>query len=234
MNNMKNYLQMSHVLGLNLKETITKKRMEFVRKHLTLSAFVFALFWNSSAGAASLSPTNYTATPGDGIAQGGYYNYFDDTGSQLTDGIYGVNDFSANLGNGPAYEWVGWRGVNPVITFQFSSPVTINQVGIDLNRNESDLIFLPSTVTIDGTDFAVDTNAIPDDTRGTLYFNGSWTGTDLTLDLMDCSTNNWIFVDEVTFSGVSVPEPSVFGILVGSFGLLLLRVRRSYEIAICN
>ena len=58
-------------------------------------------------------PTGYTATPGEGQAQGGSYNYFDDTGHQLTDGVFGVNDWTANLGHGNAYEWVGWISVDP-------------------------------------------------------------------------------------------------------------------------
>jgi hypothetical protein len=226
--NMKNRSQTSQFLRLNPEETVMKRGMEFVRKCLILSALVLPLFWSSPAGAISLVPISYTATPGEGIAQGGFYNYFDDTGSQLTDGIYGTNDWSANLGNGIAYEWVGWRVADPVITFKFSGPVTVNQVGIDFNRNQCDLIFLPPTVMIGGTDFTVNPNAIPDDTRGILFFNGSWTGTTLTVDLMDCNPSRWIFVDEITFNGVQcVPEPSVFGLLTAGFGLLILRVRRS-------
>src|ERR1700676_2570618 len=86
------------------KKNIPNRGIKFVCECLILSALVMPLFWSSTAGATSLVPTNYVATPGEGIAQGGYYNYFDDTGHQLTDGIYGVNDFSANLGNGIAYE----------------------------------------------------------------------------------------------------------------------------------
>jgi hypothetical protein len=122
---------------------------------------------------------------------------------------------------------VGWRVADPTITFQFSTPVTINQVGIDFNKTTSDMIFLPHTVAIDNTDFRVCPNAIPDDTRGTLFFNGNWTGSTLTVNLMDCSTSDWIFVDEITFNGVTcVPEPSVFALLATGLGLLLLRMRR--------
>ena len=55
----------------------------------------------------SVVPSSYTATAGEGLAQGGNFNYFDNTGMQLTDGVTGVNDWTANLGNGSAYEWVG-------------------------------------------------------------------------------------------------------------------------------
>src|SRR5580693_1478272 len=106
---MKNRPQTSQVLGSNLKEIMVRRGMELVRKCLILSALVLPFFWSSPAGAIPLVPISYTATPGEGTNQGGYYNYFDDTGHQLTNGIYGVNDYSADLGNGPAYEWVGWR-----------------------------------------------------------------------------------------------------------------------------
>jgi hypothetical protein len=107
--------------------------------------------------------------------------------------------------------------------------VTINQVGIDFNLNQSSSILLPTTVTIGSMEFTVDPNSIPNDSRGTLYFNGNWTGDAMTVDLMDCNTSNWIFVDEVTFSVAAVPEPSVFGLLAGAFGFLILcsRCRKS-------
>jgi hypothetical protein len=218
--------KLTQVFGLNPSKAIATKGMNIVREGLILSALVLSLFWSSSGGAQSVIPTSYVATPAEGTNQGGAYNYYDDTGNKLTDGIYGVNDWSANLGNGPAYEWVGWRFTDPVITFQFSAPVTINQMGIDFNLNQSASILLPSTVTIGGTEFTVDPNAIPDDTRGTLYFNGNWIGSSLTVDLTDCNTSDWIFVDEITFSDVAVPEPSVCVLLAGGFGLLVLCQRR--------
>lgn len=164
-------------------------------------------------------PVSYTATPGEGIAQGGFYNYFDDTGRQLTDGTYGTNNFAANLGNGIAYEWVGWLDANPTITFQFSAPVTITQVGIDFNRNQANQIYLPGTVDIGGTSFWVPTDALPDDSRGTLDFNGAWTGSTLQICLADNDSSRWIFVDEITFASTPVPEPSSVRILclLGSF-----------------
>jgi hypothetical protein len=217
--------KLSQIFGLNSKNTMTYKGMNIVHVGLMVFTLFGSLFSSLPADAQSVIPTSYVAMPGEGVNQGGTYNYYDDTGSQLTDGIYGANAWSANLGNGPAYEWVGWRIANPEIAFQFSTPETISHVGIDFNRTESDGLFLPSTVTIDGTAFTVDPNAIPDDTRGTVYFYGDWTGSTVTVDLSDNNTSDWIFVDEFTFNSVCVPEPSVFGILAGGFGLLILCLR---------
>ncbi len=200
--------------------------MEFIRKWLILSALVLPCLWNSPADAVPVVPTGYTATPGEGTAQGGFYNYFDDTGRQLIDGSYGANNWSANLGNGIAYEWVGWKLADPVITFQFSGLVTITQVGIDFNRAESSQIFLPSTVSIGSTDFTVAPTAIPDGSRGTLFFNGLWVGSTLTISSTDCSPINWTFIDEISFNVATVPEPSVLALLTVGLGCLALRLRR--------
>jgi hypothetical protein len=201
---------------------MTNKGTNIVPVCLMGFALVGSLFSSLSADAQSVIPTSYVATPGDGVSQGGTYNYYDDTGSQFTDGIYGANDWSANLGNGPAYEWVGWWAAAPAITFQFSAPETISQVGIDFDLNQSASILLPTIVTIGGTVFTVDPNAIPDDTRGTLYFNGNWSGSSLTVDLENCNTSNWILADEITFSGAAVPEPSARVLLAGGIGFLIL------------
>ena len=180
-----------------------------------------------AARATAIIVTGYTATPGDGIGQGGLHNYFDDLGHQLDDGVYGINNWAADLGNGAAYEWVGWEATTPIITFQFAGPVTINTVGIDFNRNQSANIYLPSSVTIGGTDFCVASDAIVDATRSTLTFNGSWTGSTLQISLADCDVSRWIFVDEISFAAAPVPEPGFFALCSLSLvNLALLGVAR--------
>ena len=190
-----------------------------------------------SSLASVVVPTSYTInTPGEV----GAYSYFDDTGSQLTDGVTGADDWTANLGKGNAYEWVGWHKVNPTITFQFGSTVTINTVNIDFNRCENTgWIYIPSSVTIGGTPFSLSQNALPDNSRGYLSFNGSWTGSSLTIDLARRSPYNlyysWVFVDEVTFDGVSaVPEPSTIiagALLLVPFGVSAIRYSRKTRVA---
>lgn len=173
-----------------------------------------------------LLTSSYTATPGEGVAQGGSMNYFDDTGNQLTDGVYGVDEWHADLGNGEAYEWVAWKTASPTFTFSFDTPVTVESVNIDFNRSDGDGIDLPSSVTIGGTLFSLLPDLIADSTRGTLSFTGSWTGSNLSVTLNDGDVNKWIFVDEVTFNGTldPVPEPSEW--LAVGLGLALLAAWR--------
>ena len=188
------------------------------------------------AHAQYVSPASYAATPGQGTAQGGVYNYFDDTSSQLTDGVLGVNDWTADLGNGPAYEWVAWRTVEPTVTFTFPAPVTITQVDIDFNRTEANAgIYLPPSVTVAGQNFALTGTEIPDFSRGWVSFplTTPLTGTSLTLSLTDNDDFRWIFVDEVRFAGATVtevPEPGVGVtalILAGGLALGVVRARRT-------
>ena len=108
----------------------------------------------------SVVPSSYTATTGEGLAQGGNFNYFDDRGMQLTDGVTGVNGWTAKMGNGPAYEWVGWKTANPTFTFSFAQNVTIRSVSIGFNRTESAGIFIPPNVTIGGTAFTLAPDAL--------------------------------------------------------------------------
>ncbi|MFO0960499.1 MAG: hypothetical protein U0800_24205 [Isosphaeraceae bacterium] len=187
-------------------------------------AWMLALALSPIAGPARgdiLIPTGYTATPGEGTAQGGSYNYFDDTGRQLIDGVLGANAWDANLGNGPAYEWVGWKVANPTITFQFAAPVVVSLVQIGFNRAEGAGIYLPPTVTIAGTNYLVAGDALADGTRGFLNFNiPNVTGTSLTITLTDNDANRWIFADEVRFEGRVVPEPASLALTASGIACL--------------
>lgn len=182
----------------------------------------------SVAAAAPLAaqlvvPLNYTATPGEGQAQGGTFNYFDDTGRQLIDGVFGVHDWTANLGNGNAYEWIGWISVNPSLTFNFAATVGVSAVMLGFSRAQGAGIFLPPVVTIGGQTFTLTGNEFADGLRQNLTFNLTqpFFGTQLTMSLLDNDPGRWIFLDEVQFTAIAVPEPSAAALLALGAALLV-------------
>jgi hypothetical protein len=61
-------------------------------------------------------------------------------------------------------------------------------------------VYLPGWVAINATNFAVDPSGYPAMNHALLSFNGSWTGSSLTLTLTPPYPGVWTFIDEVTFS----------------------------------
>lgn len=114
-----------------------------------------------------LIPVSYVAPPGES----GGYTYADETDSQLTDGPIGAHNAGADLGHGPAYEWVAWYFTDPTLTFTFETNVAVTAVRIGFARHEDPAMFLPSTVTIGDVPFHLTGNELPDQRRGFLTFN---------------------------------------------------------------
>jgi len=160
------------------------------------------------ARAQVVFPASYTATPGEGVAQGGVYNYFDETGTQLTDHVLGANDILQDLGKGPAYEWVGWRQADPVLTFQFTNTLPITTVRIGFHHNDGNQTFLPAVVTIGSRSYVLTGNEVTNGTRGFVEFSGYWFTNSLSIALSDTNSTRWIFVDEVEFLSQSVTPSS--------------------------
>jgi hypothetical protein len=156
-----------------------------------------------------VTPSAYTATPGEGVAQGASYNYFDETGRQLIDNVLGSNNLSADLGNGPAYEWVGWRLANPTLIFQFPNPAPIGWVRIGFHHNTTNQTYLPSLVTIGERSYTLTGAELDNGTRGFLEFPGYWLTNSLIITLSDSNSSRWIFVDEVQFIAQG-PEPAYY------------------------
>lgn len=142
-------------------------------------------------------PQQYSATKGEGRAQGGLYDYFDNTGSQLTDGILGGNDILADLGRGRAYEWMGWGIAQPRMQFKFAKLVNIKRVEIRFNRNDKAAVALPAKVTINGVAYKVNPNKIADKTSGFLSFEGAYVGRQIKIQIT--RGKGWVFIDEVRF-----------------------------------
>lgn len=191
----------------------------------SLTALMAALL--SQASAAPIVPLSYSFTGYNG-------GHPDDTGNQLTNGLYA--DLVPGLSLATNNEWVGWDGGTPSITFNFGSVVTINQVSLSMGNWNNAAVYLPEDIVIGGTAFTVDPFGYTPLSHTLLVFNGGWTGSSLTINL-DSSFNRWIFIDEVTFNegpaengnGNSVPDASATLPLlaIGLAGFAALRRRRA-------
>lgn len=214
-----------------------------LKSSLCIAAALTALA-TVSATAQIVTGYTYNAAP-EGQAEGGTYNYFDDTGHQLLDGVTGVNNWQADLGNGNAYEWVGWKTADAKITFDFDGTSVAGWqtkvVGIELGftKSENDGIFLPPTLTISGglnsQTWNINPNELYDQTRQflTADLSGLNLLSNFTVDISDGDASKWVFLDEVRFiysttklpDGSAVPEPSTYG-LIGAAGLLAVAAYR--------
>ena len=67
---------------------------------------------------------------------------------QLVDGIRGVDEWGANLGNGSAYEWVGWASAAPVITVKFAVPRKLGLVRLGLSNEQVGSVAQPPQVSL--------------------------------------------------------------------------------------
>ena len=108
-----------------------------------------------------LFPLTYSMPNG----QSSTYRYLDDTytgsgcrtcdGStlsgglgQLTDGVVGAQEWDADLGRGPAYEWVGWQSIQPAIVFDFQSARIFGRMRVHSSSNMKGGVFLWDSVTL--------------------------------------------------------------------------------------
>ena len=71
---------------------------------------------------------SYTAPPGDT----GMVTYLDETGNQLSDGVTGTDDILSDLGNGTAYEWVGWTDLTEPVTLTFTLPAETKVSAVEI------------------------------------------------------------------------------------------------------
>ncbi len=193
--------------------------MRFLARTTAIAAV--ALTAAAPLAAQRIDVVNYTTTSPEGQAQGGLFNYFDETGRQLIDGVLGVGDWQQNLGNGAAYEWVAWRIAEPVISLNLGGSFNVSSVRLGLNNFISGGVFQPTSVSINGTSYGLSGLEIAAGTRGWLTFSQPMTASQIDIRLSDDDTNRWIFADEIEVYGTStVPEPMSLAMVgVGLLGV---------------
>lgn len=186
-----------------------------------LIGFVSAiLLMGVTAQAQLLYATSYSAPVGEGVSQGLAFNLLDETGFQLQDNQLGGNDWRADLGQGPAFEWVGWRFAEPAIDFHFAQVERIGSIRLGFARNETGRVYVPPVVIINWVFYAIPAGAIPPNSRGFVTLNGPWTTDLMRVQLVDGNNQRAVLLDEVQF--VAVPETGT----AWPLGLAVLFLRR--------
>ncbi len=202
----------------------------------------FAASFASFAMADAVKPVSYDMANGNT----GSFHYWDDTytGSgdrtvdgaalagglgQLTDGVTGDNDWAANLGNGNAYEWVGWLNVNPQITFTFSEATTFTQIAVHANNAQYGGVGIFSSFIASFSNDGVNytsvlgrdvTAAEKADTSARYYQLEVPEITAKYVQLYFYREAQWTFISEVTFNAVPAPAGTV------AFGMAALACTR--------
>ncbi len=169
----------------------------------------------------------------------GTWDYSDWGGVQLTDGQYGVWPYSDDLGNGPAYEWVGWRYPSVNIDFDFGVSTEINQINIGSTQDHTGDVVLPSVTIYSSDDNSswsmlgseqVPESSLNDATYYTYEFSGlSAAAQYFRVNLSFSDDGPWSFSDEIDFYQTAVPEPAsfiLFGIGVLGFSAALRKNRK--------
>lgn len=146
---------------------------------------------------SGLIPLAYTAPAGET----GMVAFIDETGNQITDGDKGSDDILEDHGSGTAYEWVGWTELTDplTLTFTFEGDPGIASVEIGINHREGLGIFVPTLVTINGVDFELSADEVPNNQRKDIVIKGPFNGPVVQV-VLHHRGRGWILVDEIRFN----------------------------------
>jgi len=179
------------------------------------TALMIASVWITTAHAAPILPVSYTTQNGET----GLYTYYDDSydgsGSRnasltalssglgdLTDGIIATSNWYVT----PDL-YVGWRTIDPVITFDFGGIVSIDSVTIHVDdANRYGAVSTPGGIAIDGTSYSIIDPA--GSAPLSLTFSGlDFAGSSLDIQIFD-GVRTWIMLSEVEFDGKVITRPT--------------------------
>jgi len=200
----------------------------------------------AGAGAAPLSVSSYSMFNGGT----GSFDYRDFTylpcpgnncttiGASLSGGVGkltdGVSPALSWYQYGQNTPWVGWdvnetNGLDPLVTFNFPGVEHVNSVTVWVDNTIGyGGVYLPSSVAIDGTSYAIAPDNSNPNPRGYTFSGLGITGSSVNVQFFQSPPYPWIMVGEVSFDGTNVPEPATWAMmLIGLGGLgAALRLRR--------
>jgi len=170
---------------------------------------LFSLGAISTVNAASIVPTSYSYLSSPTGEQTAYL----DQGNDLTNGVIATTGWGTGITSAEAYKYVGWKYKNPIISFNFSSSVSIDTLTLWADdANGAAGVRLPTQVLIEMGGTSV-TRSISDPLTavplGLVFSNLNLTGSMLTLTVTNAPA--WTMISEVQFSSVTpsaVPIPN--------------------------
>lgn len=195
--------------------------------------------------------SSYDMPNGSGQASGGTFNYWDkaysglgDTtadGAPLSDGWGDLSDgvvatdiwfnVESVAGDGPYVGWRDFRTPAPTLRFTllpYADPGYFVLTGIAVHMDNSHFggVYAPGAILVDGLATSFTPPAPGSIGWVDLSGFGPLTSFDPIVMQLGYDQPGWIFLSEVRFTGIWVPEPGTWGLMIAGFGMVGLAVRR--------
>lgn len=151
----------------------------------------------------------------------------------LTDGNYGVAPWWTDLGNGNAYEWVGWVSDNPInIDFNLGAPTSVNSIDVGSVQDMLGDVVLPNIAIYTSPDamtwsFVSQINVTPSSANNNTYKTYGFGSLGINSQYVRVQVGNnqpWAFIDEVDYYNTtsSMPEPATLLLIGGGLAGLII------------